>query len=207
MDITELKLVTASNIIRLRNEAGITQAKLGAMLNYSDKTVSKWERGEAIPDAFVLTQLAEIFGVSVDYLLSSHDGWEGPKTESPVVEQGISLEVLMALVVVSVWTTAIAIFVVLWFFDIVWWEIFSIVLPVSALTLVVLMCAFKKRRYLQYAISAFVLSIFIMLYVLLPRESPWPLMVLAVPSIAIVFLACNIKRRPLRRFRRKQKSQ
>ena len=59
MELSELKLVSASNIIRLRNEAGITQAELGARLNYSDKTVSKWERGEAIPDAYVLKQLAE----------------------------------------------------------------------------------------------------------------------------------------------------
>ena len=67
MDLNELKLVTASNIIRLRTGRGMTQAELGARLNYSDKTISKWERGEAIPDAFVLTQLAELFGVSVDF--------------------------------------------------------------------------------------------------------------------------------------------
>ena len=58
MQPAELKLVSASNIIRLRTQAGMTQAELGARLNYSDKTVSKWERGEAIPDAYVLTQLA-----------------------------------------------------------------------------------------------------------------------------------------------------
>ena len=69
IELTELKLVTASNIINERTKAGMTQAELGAKLNYSDKSVSKWERGEAIPDAFVLTQMAELFGVTVDYLL------------------------------------------------------------------------------------------------------------------------------------------
>ena len=59
----------------------MTQAELGQRLNYSDKSISKWERGEAIPDAFVLTQMAELFGVTVDYLLSSHDAWEKPKDE------------------------------------------------------------------------------------------------------------------------------
>ena len=76
MELSELKLISASNIIRLRTEAGMTQAELGAKLNYSDKTISKWERGEAIPDAYVLTQLAAMFGVTVDYLLSSHTDWE-----------------------------------------------------------------------------------------------------------------------------------
>ncbi len=51
----------------------MTQAGLGQRLNYSDKSISKWERGEAIPDAFVLTQMAALFGVTVDYPLS-HDG-------------------------------------------------------------------------------------------------------------------------------------
>ena len=66
MQLSELKLISASNIIKLRTQKGMTQAELGAILNYSDKTISKWERGEAIPDAYVLLQMAEIFGVSVD---------------------------------------------------------------------------------------------------------------------------------------------
>ena len=77
MQLSELKLIFASNLIRLRNQRGLKQAELGTLLNYSDKSVSKWERGEAIPDAWVLTRLAEIFDVTVDYLLSSHDKY-GP---------------------------------------------------------------------------------------------------------------------------------
>ena len=79
MDAAELKLVFASNLINLRTAAGMTQAELGVQLNYSDKTVSKWERGEAIPDAYVLTELSDLFHVTVDYLLSSHDAWQSPE--------------------------------------------------------------------------------------------------------------------------------
>ena len=49
MQLEELKLITASNIINLRTRAGMTQAELGYKLNYSDKTISKWKRAEAIP--------------------------------------------------------------------------------------------------------------------------------------------------------------
>ena len=73
MQLSELKLISASNIIKLRTQNEMTQAELGAKLNYSDKTISKWERGEAIPDAYVLMQMAEIFGVSVDYLMDRTD--------------------------------------------------------------------------------------------------------------------------------------
>ena len=40
LQLSELKLITASNIIKLRTQAGLTQAELGAKLNYSDKTIS-----------------------------------------------------------------------------------------------------------------------------------------------------------------------
>ena len=103
MDLNELKLISASNIISLRTAAGLTQAELGAKLNYSDKSVSKWERGEAIPDAFVLKQMAELFGVTVDHLLSSHDEWEAPAEPEKEVPS-YSASHIIAVSVLGVWT-------------------------------------------------------------------------------------------------------
>lgn len=206
MELNELKLISASNIIKLRTGAGLTQAELGARLNYSDKTISKWERGEAIPDAFVLTQLAAMFDVTVDYLLSSHDAWEAPIEEDEEEEEldtvesngaSYSVDVIMALVFVSIWTACIVAFVTLWLaVDIILWQIFAVTLPVSLLVLMILMCVFKKRRALQYIIAAFVFSIFVTLYFLLPADTPWQLFLIGVPAVAIVFLACNIRKRP-----------
>ena len=83
--LEDLKVITASNIINLRTKAGMTQAELGELLSYSDKSISKWERAEAIPDAFVLKSMSEIFGVSVDYILSAHDKWQPePEKAEPV---------------------------------------------------------------------------------------------------------------------------
>lgn len=65
----DLKRIIADNIAELRKAVPLTQAELAEKLNYSDKAVSKWERGESIPDVIVLKQIAGIFGVSVDYLL------------------------------------------------------------------------------------------------------------------------------------------
>ena len=197
MQLSELKLISASNIIKLRTEAGLTQAELGEKLNYSDKTISKWERGEAIPDAYVLTQMAEIFGVTVDYLLSSHDAWESPEQqESRQEEAGYSVNMIIAISVLGVWTMAHTIFVLLWLFDIILWETFVVALPVSILTYMVLICVFRRRRHLQFVIAAFVLSLFILLYFTLPMQKPWQLFLIAIPAEIIVFLSCNIRRRP-----------
>ena len=46
-------------------------------LNYSDKAISKWERAESVPDVAILKQIADLFGVKVDYLLvEEHAGNE-----------------------------------------------------------------------------------------------------------------------------------
>ena len=65
--------IIAENIVTLRKNAGLTQAELAERLNYSDKAISKWERAEAVPDVLVLAQLAELFGVTVDYFLHTQD--------------------------------------------------------------------------------------------------------------------------------------
>ena len=203
MQLSELKLISASNIIKLRTRAGLTQAELGEKLNYSDKTISKWERGEAIPDAYVLTQMAELFGVTVDYLLSSHDAWESPEQqeeeEQRQEERHYSINVIIAISVLGVWTMALTIFVMLWLFDIILWQTFVVALPVSILTYMVLICVFRRRKHLQFVIAAFVLSMFILLYFTLPMQKPWQLFLIAVPAEVIVFLSCNIRRRPVQK--------
>ena len=195
MELNELKLISASNIISLRSGAGLTQAELGAKLNYSDKSVSKWERGEAIPDAYVLKQMAEIFGVSVDYLLSSHDAWEAPAEKKDPPQY--SADHIIAVSILGVWTMALSVFVVMWLLDIIWWPIFFIALSLSLLTYLILMCVFGRRKHLPLMIAAFVVSIFVLFYVLmLPIRPLWQIFILAIPAVAIVYLSCRIRIRP-----------
>ena len=202
MQLEELKLITASNLINLRTDAGLTQAELGAMLNYSDKTISKWERAEAIPDAFVLKQLGEIFHVTVDNLLTSHDEWKPIPTEEPETEQvSYSTDRIIEISIIGVWTLALTAFVALWLADIIIWQIFVVALPVSILVYLILICVFHRRRYLQHVIAAFVLSLFVTGYLLFyPRYNPWQLFLIAVPAEVIVYLSCNLKkpRKPLK---------
>lgn len=65
----ELKQTIASNLVAYRKQAGLTQQQLAEKLNYSDKAVSKWERGEAVPDVLVLKALADLYGITVNDFL------------------------------------------------------------------------------------------------------------------------------------------
>lgn len=69
MTEAELRPIVARNIAACRKQAGMTQAELAEKLNYSDKTISKWERAEGLPDLVVSQNIAELFGVPLDALL------------------------------------------------------------------------------------------------------------------------------------------
>ena len=62
----------AKNIITLRKQNKWTQQDLAEKLNYSDKTISKWERGDSTPDIEMLCKVAEIFNVNIEYLTKEH---------------------------------------------------------------------------------------------------------------------------------------
>ena len=97
----ERKATIASNLIRLRLSAGMTQAELGEKLNYSDKSISKWERGDVTTDVFVLMQIAEIFGVDVDYLLKPHNEIEPAIYNKPVSESAYTTNMITLVTMLS----------------------------------------------------------------------------------------------------------
>ena len=62
----DLQELLAKNLAYYRKASGLTQLELAEKFNYSDKSVSKWERGEGFPDIFVLKSLADFYGITVD---------------------------------------------------------------------------------------------------------------------------------------------
>lgn len=191
----EIKATVASNIIRLRTDAGMTQAELGEKLNYSDKSISKWERAEALPDACVLLQMGELFGVSVDYLLSSHDTWQAPESGyDETYGGGYSSAAVMGLAIAGIWTLAVAVFVVLWLLGSVVWSIFVYAVPVSLITLLVLNSVWHGGRGNLWLVMALVPAVICCIYVALWAWNPWQVFLIAVPSEVVVFFSFRIKK-------------
>lgn len=65
--MSTIKENIANNITSLRKSKNWTQAELAELLNYSDKTISKWERGESTPDVEIIYQMSQLFDVPIDY--------------------------------------------------------------------------------------------------------------------------------------------
>ncbi|MBP0970487.1 MAG: helix-turn-helix transcriptional regulator, partial [Oscillospiraceae bacterium] len=76
------KHVVAANLVRLRKANQLTQLQLAEQLHYSDKAVSKWERGESLPDLAVMKQLADFYGIRIDDFLNDPDAPQEAAAES-----------------------------------------------------------------------------------------------------------------------------
>ncbi|MBR5872199.1 MAG: helix-turn-helix domain-containing protein [Oscillospiraceae bacterium] len=189
----DLKVITASNIINLRTAKGLTQAELGELLSYSDKSVSKWERAEAVPDAYVLKNMSEIFGVTVDYLLSSHDEWERPESFKKE-ERNFHSKVLTALTLFGIWTAAFLIYIIGWIFGFNWWLLFIYAFPISLTTFLVLNSVWEQGKNNRHIIYGLVASVFLTVYLTFLSYNPWQIFLLLIPAELLVFLSFRIKK-------------
>ena len=103
-----IKKNIAKNLVRYRNTAGLTQSELAEKINYSDKSVSKWERAEGTPDIFVLYELSKIYGVRVDdFLISDEDKLPEIKNFSLIKRKRLLINLLS---VGLVWLVAVTVY-------------------------------------------------------------------------------------------------
>ena len=190
----DLKLIFASNLIRLRTGAGMKQSELGEKLNYSDKSISKWERAEALPDAVVLKKMAEIFGVTVDYLLTGHDQWT--PGEQPAVRKELTFSTTMVIwvAIAGIWTLALLCFVILWLLGKTEWLIFIWAIPISLITLLVFNSVWNPGRNKRFIVAGMVYCVILLCYFSLLDLQPWQLFLVAVPAEIVVFLSFRIKK-------------
>lgn len=196
----ELKTVLARNIFVLRKRAGMTQMELASELNYSDKAVSKWERGEGVPDVAVLMQISRIFGVSLDWLTEAEHG-EKP-TPPPTGREKRNRAIITALSVSLVWLVATMIFVI---FGICrssigeLWLSFVYAVPVSLVVLLVFNSIWWNPRRNYLIISFLVWSVLLCLFVSLAvfgfASHTWLLFILGVPAQAIILLWSGLGKR------------
>ena len=189
--MAELKNVIADNISDLRKKAGMTQLELAERINYSDKAVSKWERGESVPDVLTMMQLAELFGVRVDDLLQD-PALSGSLSEEETNKPLASKRVIQALSTTLVWFVALFFFVVISSFGIPSsWVAFFYAIPANAIVLLCLRSAWHKYSWNKVLISVIVwgslASIYVSLRVFLDANV-WKVFLLGIPGQVAISL-------------------
>ena len=197
MNDEKLKQQIGANIALYRKRAGLTQAGLAAKLNYSDKAISKWERGESVPDVITLLQLAEQFEITVNDLLSdpnalpeNSDPGKLEKAMTQVSEKALKRKanknVIQALSSTLVWFVALLIFVAISSFDIPCSELaFLYAVPVNAIVLLSLRSAWRDFRWNRWLISMIVWGFLVSIHASLLmffKFNMWRMFLLGIPG-------------------------
>jgi len=192
MNEVNLKQVIAKNLSYYRRQAGWTQLELAERINYSDKSVSKWERAEGLPDIVVLTTLAELFGITVNDLLRE----EEPVQSAPQQEkkQDIPLRTKINILLLSaglVWFVAAVVF---FFIKLAapnlahCWYTFIAALPVCAIVVLVFCCMWWGWLVRCVSISALVWTLALCVHLMLHVENAVLIYVVAAVFQVLIVL-------------------
>ena len=194
----DIKPIIAKNISTLRTSAEMTQVELAEKLNYSDKAVSKWERGESIPDIAVLKKIADLFHVPLDYLVSE----EHEKKEIPIeAVSGQKIKnrgFITGMSILLVWLVATLIFVII---DIVTVNTaahflsFAYAVPISMIVWLIFNSIWfnRRRNFLIISLLMWTLLGAVCLTFLPYSNSIWLIFLLGLPGQVIIFMWSRLK--------------
>lgn len=213
------KHIVAANLVRLRKANQLTQLQLAEQLHYSDKAVSKWERGESLPDLAVMKQLADFYGIRIDDFLTDPDAVpeqpaepepvpEEPATEEPATEKSQpepaaanrqrkqNRFIIAGMAALLVWLVASMIFVVL---DAVLPELkytsflFIYAAPITAVVALVFNSIWFNRRWNFVIISLLIWSVLGALFMTFYEYKIWKLFLVGIPAQLIVVLWSRLR--------------
>ncbi|MGM9858889.1 MAG: helix-turn-helix domain-containing protein [Bacilli bacterium] len=194
----ELREIIGENLTELRKQKGYTQISLAEKLNYSDKAISKWENGSSLPPIDILLELANLYGVTLDYLVkdSSEKGKKLLKNDN-VKKRNHILITLLSSVLVWIIATTVYVFTYIPTKETSLWTIFLWAVPINAIVLIVFNGIWGKRKYLLPAVMLLVwpllAAIHLQVLVLYPDINLWMIYLLGVPLTIATFLWCKLK--------------
>ena len=190
----DLKNIIADNLISLRKANKLTQLELADKLNYSDKAISKWERGESLPDIVILKQLADMYGVNVDYILTTHTEEVKSKYRIPRPELNNKL-IITLLACLSVWLLATILYINFKImFDKYYWIVWIWALPLTSIVLIVFSSVWGKKYMIITSVSLLLWTLILSIYLQFISYNIWTLFLLGIPAQLATGLCGKIKR-------------
>lgn len=185
----DVKNIVARNIAVYRKRAHLTQTELAQKLNYSDKSISKWERGEGLPDAVILSQMAEIFGVSVSDLMSEHDDSPKPNVFYRIkTNKHIMISAISVMGVFFVATLMCVLNLLFGWIGVQSWLFYIYALPVSFVVLTVLSCVWFHIPTKCVCVSCLIWSITLTIFLSFKITNIWSVFLIAIPLQVMTLL-------------------
>lgn len=185
----DLREVISKNIITLRKQKGMTQLDLAKKINYSDKAVSRWEKGEVLPDIETLQSLSKIFGVPLSYMIESHQETELVKRKPTRNEL-----IVQALAICIIWLFIVVFFVYInLIYEYSFWQAFVWGVPASALLTLWSNKKWGNNTLKVVLQSIFVWSLITSFYLTFLEQNLWLIYIIGIPIQACIIFSIFMK--------------
>ena len=182
--MNNLNYIVAKNLSDLRKKNGLTQAELAEKLNYSDKAVSKWEKGESLPGVEVLYKLSKLYEVSLDYIVG-----EETAKPSPTPNTRRKHNIITLLSVLAVWLLATVIYIFCEIFaGIKPWLAFCWAVPASFVVALVFDVIWHRNSLFFLIVSLLMWSLLLCFCLQFLNYNIWIILGIGVPLQAAVLL-------------------
>lgn len=192
----DIKTTVASNLIALRKSKGLTQADVANVLNYSDKSVSKWEHADSLPDISILSALADMYGVTLDFL--THEDAEEQLAyvngkHKPDRERQLTIEILAVTIILLCSTVAFVYGYCFREVQYVFWQAYLWAIPASSILLLYFNRVWHKNILASIILKSILLwSLLLCIYLQFFDYKLWMIFIIGVPIEAIFILSGNL---------------
>ena len=208
MDNEELKNILTANLIQYRKANKLTQAELAEKLNYSDKAISKWERGDGFPDIFVINEIAQIYGITPNELLTqqSPNNITHSESKSNKLSNGTK-KIIILLSFGLVWFIATLIYSFLGIFAPKLdgtWLVFIYAVPVSLLVVFILICIWGTNLLKFIFLSLFSWTLILSFYFTFNIKNLWLLFICCASFQILIILWFWLKTEKIKVFKRRK---
>ena len=186
------KEIIQQNLIALRKQNGLTQLELATKINYSDKAISRWEKGEVMPSVDILESLANVYGVQIAYFFEEHQ--DEVSKEINLKTKNIYVAITLSMVLV-VWTIAVILFFTLkeyqdkYYFMIFVWSV-----PATVYAIRFNIFRWFQDKYYILINTLCLWSTFVAIYFQWINLNIWQIFLMGIPMQLLIILNFYVKK-------------
>ena len=183
----------ATNLAMLRKKYNYKQSDIAEKLNYSDKTISKWETGEVLPSVDNLIELCKLYNISLDQMVNPMNGNDISFDAEKIEKRNKVIISLLAISAVWIIATIIYVYTQL-IFELNMWTIFVWAVPTSMVLAIIFSAIWGRRKIKYIYISILMWSLIAAIYLQCLPYNLFPLFFIGAPLQIAILLWAGIKK-------------
>jgi len=189
-----LREIIPKNLIYLRKQHKMTQLELAKKLNYSDKAISRWEKGEVLPDVEVLQNICNIYNISIEEIFKE----DFEESFTKIKDSQLANKIIVAIFLMCVVWTAITISFV--YLKIVYhhafWQAFVWGVPITCLIGHIFNQLYFKNKKITFILhTIFIWSLLTSVYVQFLSYNLWLIFLIGIPVQGSIIASAYIKKK------------